>query len=228
MQRVRFSSRPDARGAVQVEDLPSGRIQFRPGESQQAAQLELPFKAGVEGYVEDSIRAATQMGEAAGALDIAALEAEFEDMGRLSDESYALLAAAGIPRNVVERYIEGQQAVSEKLVKEAHDIAGGEQRLRAAMVWAQNNLSAEELGAYQEAIEASPSRARFAIQGLCAAHQRATGMPPKLTRGEAGGGDHGAFTSAQSVADAIKDPRYKKDPAYRAQVAARLAKSRVF
>lgn len=228
MQRVRFSTRPDARGAVQVEDLPSGRIQFRSTEPQHATHPEQPFEAGVENYVEDRLRAATEMGEAAGALDVAALEAEYEELGGLSEESYALLAAAGIPRNIVERYIEGQMAVSEKLVKEAHDIAGGEQRFRAAMVSAQNNLSEEDLAAYREAIESSPSRARFAIQGLCAAHQRATGAPPKLTRGEAGGVDHGAFTSAQSVADAIKDPRYKKDPAYRAQVAARLAKSRVF
>lgn len=229
MQRIRFTSQPGA-GAVKVESAPSGRIQFRSSEAQLAEQARAPqaLEPGVEALVEDRIRAATEPGEAAGGLNIEALEAEFEEHGALSEESYALLASAGIPRKIVERYIEGQKASSEKIVQEANDIAGGEHRLRAAIDWAKTNLSAEELTVYEEAVEAGPERARFAIQGLCAAHQRATGAAPQLTRGEAVSRGEGVFTSAQDVANAIRDPRYKNDPAYRAQVAARLAKSRVF
>ena len=228
MQRIRFAPRPDARGAVQVEDLPSGRLQFRSADAAAAPQPEPPVVDGVEDYVADSLRAATEQGEAAGALDFKALEQEFEENGRLSEESFDLLEAAGVPRWVVERYIDGMAAIGDRLLKEAHDIAGGEQRFRAAQIWAESNLSGEELDAYHEAIQSTPARARFAIQGLCAAHQRATGAPPRLTRGDAGSISRGAFTSAQEVADAIRDPRYKKDAAYRAQIAARLAKSRVF
>lgn len=229
MQRIRFTSEPGA-GAVRVEDLPSGRIQFRPAEPRRAepADWRQPIGEDVSSYVEDGLRAATEAGEAAGALDFDTLEAEFEENGRLSEESYALLAAAGLPRRIVDRYIEGQKAASDRLMQEVYDIAGGEQRFRAAQIWAQSNLSAEELQAFDEAVNASPERARFAVHGLCAAHQHATGAPPQLTRGEALSRGEGAFSSAQDVANAIRDPRYKTDPAYRAQVAARLAKSRVF
>lgn len=244
MQRIRFSTHPDGRGAVQVEDLPSGRIQFRSAEAAEAAAAparsdalgrdrftapQAPrFDGGVDAYVEEAIRAATRPGEAAGALDFDALEAEFEQSGRLSEESYALLAAAGIPRRIVQAYIEGQQAQGEKLQAEAEEIAGGPERLRAAKAWAAQNLSDEQLAAYDEAVHASPDRARFAVEGLCAAHRRATGEPPQLTRGESVPTSDGIFHSAQEVSEAIRDPRYKKDPAYRAKVAARLAKSRIF
>lgn len=228
MQRIRFSTHPDPQGGVQVEDLPSGRIQFHAQETPAQQPPARPYDDGVAEYVEDALRAATRPGEAAGALDFEALEDEFDAHGRLSEESYALLQAAGIPRRIIDNYIEGQAAAGEKITKEAHEIAGGEPRLRAALAWAAGNLSPEALAAYNEAVEAGPERARFAVQGLCAAHRRATGEPPQLTRGEAVPMSDGIFHSAQEVSQAIRDPRYKKDPAYRAKVAARLARSRIF
>ncbi|MEM9725122.1 MAG: hypothetical protein AAF909_06650 [Pseudomonadota bacterium] len=53
-------------------------------------------------------------------------------------------------------------------------------------------------------------------------------MARQLTRGEPAPGPEGVFPWAQDVSAAIRDPRHKKDPAYRAQVAARLAKSSIF
>ncbi|MEM9725119.1 MAG: hypothetical protein AAF909_06635 [Pseudomonadota bacterium] len=247
MPRMRFTSRPEGGPIARFEEEPSGRLQFRTpeeaalaaadarrraaiarGETPRAPQQEPMLDEGVHDFVGDRIAQATEPGEAAGGLDVSALEAEYEALGRLSDESYSLLAGAGIPRRVVDAYIDGQIARGEQLTREAHDIAGGEQRFKAALAWGRDNLPPEQLRAYQEAVETSPDRARFAVQGLCAAHQKATGVAPQLTRGEPAPAPDGVFRSAQDVSAAIRDPRYKKDPAYRAQVAARLAKSSIF
>lgn len=236
MKRVRYTTLEDGRRAAQIDELPSGRLQFRPT-SEGAAHMDgemgrMPaaerFEPDMEAYVEAALRAATEPGEAAGALDFEALEEEFEATGRLSEESYALLESAGIPRWIVQRYIAGQMAAGEKLMTELHDIAGGEKRFQAAHAWAGAALPQEQRQAYAEALTAGPEQAKFAVQGVCAAYERAMGGAPRLTRGEAMAGGEGAFASAAEVAEAIRDPRYKKDPAYRAKIAARLARSKVF
>ncbi|MEL6980026.1 MAG: hypothetical protein AAGM38_15275 [Pseudomonadota bacterium] len=252
-QRMRFQHNGGGRRAFTIEKAPSGRLQFRggapeagPAAAQPSAmtQGELPLRApvarpveetpfepfadDVAAYVQRNLAQAMAPGEAAASLDFDALEDEFEAFGQLSEESYALLQAAGIPRQIVDRYIEGQQAAADKLVKEAEEIAGGPQRLRAAQMWAETALPKAQLDAYQRSIEQGPEEAKFAVQALCAAHQRATGEAPRLTRGDAAAPSGGAFSSAAEVSEAIRDPRYKKDPAYRAQVAARLSKSKIF
>lgn len=250
-QRMRFHTGAEGgRRAFTIEKAPSGRLQFRgvepemaparPAPRQGEAPLRAPvarpvdeapfepFAEDVAAIVESRLAQAMAPGEAAASLDFEALEEEFEALGHLSEESFALLQAAGIPRHIVERYIEGQQAAADKLVAEAEEIAGGPQRLRAAQMWAQTALPRAQLEAYERAVEQGPEEAKFAVQALCAAHQRATGEAPRLTRGEAAAPAGGAFASAAEVSEAIRDPRYKKDPAYRAQVAARLAKSKIF
>ena len=74
----------------------------------------------------------------------------------------------------------------------------------------------------------TPEQARLALRGLHAAWTESAGRRPQLVGGRSATGEDGVFGSAQQVAEAIRDPRYKRDPAYRAEVQARLARSNVF
>lgn len=224
MNRMRFQSARPALSAPSSPPSPSPTI--TPTGSDPVSDPVL--SPDMTAYVAERLDAATAPGEAAGGLDIEALEAEYAAEGRLTDDTFAQLEAAGIPRGVVLKYIEGQQAVAEKLLAEAHRLAGGPKRFEAVQAWAETALPAAEHAAYQAALAAGPEQAKFAVRGLVAAFDEAHGAAPRLTRGEAAPTSDGLFASAAEVSQAIRDPRYKKDPAYRARVAQKLARSKVF
>ena len=69
-------------------------------------------------------------------------------------------------------------------------------------------------------------QAKFAVQGLMT---RAGANPkqPSLFEGTSDVVSKDAFTSVSQVTDAMNDPRYEKDPAYRKEVADKIGRSTV-
>jgi hypothetical protein len=163
-----------------------------------------------------------------GPLDFTAFEQEWREAGSLSETSYRRLADAGIPREIVDAYVAGQQAMGDALRAELLATIGGEEAFEAMADWAGRTLSPADLQAYDAALQGTPEQAKLALRGLHAAWVESTGRRPRLVGGRGGTGDDVAFSSAQQVAEAIRDPRYKRDPAYRAEIQARLARSNVF
>jgi hypothetical protein len=161
-------------------------------------------------------------------LDFDEIEAEFEAFHGLSDETYAQLETAGIPRHLVDNYIEGQLALGAKLTADMHNLVGGEETYKAMLEWASNSLSRDELFAYDDALTRSPDAARLAVQGLHAAYVRANGDRPRFVGGVRANRGGSNFASTEELVTAIRDPRYKKDAAYRADVEHRLSRSNIF
>jgi hypothetical protein len=161
-------------------------------------------------------------------LDMAQFSAEFEEKGELSPESFEKLAKAGIPREMVDGYIAGQQAQANALVTELQGIAGGAEGFTAMAAWAASALSEAELSAYNEAVSQSPAAARLAVAGLHARFAAAEGSPAART--VAGNGNAGATTEEyasweQAKADQ-RSPEYRKDPAFRSKVAEKIMRSK--
>ena len=67
----------------------------------------------------------------------------------------------------------------------------------------------------------------MAIRGVYARFIADGGSPVSLVQGDTQGSGARPFNSAAQVTEAMKDPRYGNDPAYRAQVEQRLAISTV-
>lgn len=165
----------------------------------------------------------------AAALDFDDIEGEFEEFGALSEQTYQRLESAGVPRRIVDNYIDGQMALGEKLTAEIHALVGGPERYAAMLEWARTALSREELVAFDDAVNSSAQAARLAVQGLYAEFVREVGEAPRFVTGAARPGRAGSsFASTQELVEAIRDPKYKKDPAYRAEVEQRLARSSIF
>ncbi len=161
-------------------------------------------------------------------LDFDAFEREWNEAGSLSDESYERLGQAGIPREIVDAYVAGQKAMGDALRKELLDSIGGEEGFAVMADWARRSLSPADIDAYEAALQGTPEQAKLALRGLQAAWSESTGRRPNLVGGQPSQGGEGSFLSAQQLAEAIRDPRYKRDPAYREDVQARLARSNVF
>ncbi len=89
------------------------------------------------------------------------------------------------------------------------------------------NLPEQEIDAFNDLVNADQSTMRMAVNGMYARFVQSQGAP--LLQGETGNmiPNSGAFQSRAQVVEAMSDPRYKKDPAYRQQVYNRLQNSNV-
>jgi vacuolar-type H+-ATPase subunit H len=210
------------------EDLAKAydELQKKLGQAPQEAQQgtdEATEKAQTE-----TQQAAEKAVEQAG-LDMSALESEVVENGTLSDKSFEALEKAGISREMVERYIEGQRALGEAVQSRLTAHVGGKEVLDGMLQWAATNLDRAEAEAFNQTVGGNEAQARIALDGLKAKYVAANGQPPANPVGgsRAAAGAPGYESLAQMQKD-MSDPRYSTDPAFRQQVEAKLARSSVF
>ena len=151
----------------------------------------------------------------------------FENDGQLSEETYNVLEKAGLPRDLVDSYAAGQQALLASEEGQIKSVAQG--NYDAMAEWANENLPQEEIDAFDEVVTGgSISQAKLAVQGLYARYQNEVGAKPKLTQGAVSGVSTMPFKSMQELARAQSDPRYKSgDKAYHEEIDRRLAVSNI-
>lgn len=153
----------------------------------------------------------------------------FAEKGELADKDYNALAKVGIPREMVDAYIRGQEALVSSQELEVQEVVGGGANYEAMTEWASDNLSDTEIEAFDEVVTAGTvDQAKMAVQGLYARFVSSGGKPPNVNQGAVTGSSVKPFGSAAQVTQAMADPRYQNDPAYRQQVERRLAVSNAF
>jgi len=151
----------------------------------------------------------------------------FENDGKLSEETYNALEKAGLPRDLVDSYAAGQQALLQSEESQIQSVANGQYDAMAE--WANANLPQEEIDAFDEAVTGGTvQQAKLAVQGLYARYQNSVGSTPKLTQGAVAGTSTMPFKSMQELARAQSDPRYRSgDKAYHEEIDRRLAVSNI-
>lgn len=167
------------------------------------------------------------------AADLSKYEQEFATTGKFSDQSYAELAAKGIPKGMVDQYVAGQQAAAEKTKADVFSVVGGEQQFAQVMEWARGNLSDAEKASYDKAVKASDVAAvKLAVAGMNAKMQAAQaaqyGKEPNLLGGaRSNTGGLQPFANWNQVTKAMSDPRYREDESFRKEVEQRIAVSKL-
>lgn len=174
---------------------------------------------------EEPVKAAEQVVEKAG-LDWAVLTQEFSEKGALEATSYETLEKAGIPKAMVDQFIEGQVAVAERARNEVFSAVGGQEKYVEMVGWAAKSLSAEEQTSYNAMVN-GPDRAaaKLAVSGLQARFAASGATDPALIGGGAPSGSTG-FASSAEMKRAMSDPKYSSDPAFRADVMNKLKVSK--
>ena len=153
---------------------------------------------------------------------------EFEEKGELSDKSFIELEKAGISREMVESYIRGQESIATSQALDIQNEVGGNANYNAMSEWASENLSDSDLDGFNSIVEnGSVEQAKMAVKGLYSQFISAGGTPPELSQGGTSGSSVKPFGSAAQVTEAMRDPRYSSDPAFRDNVEKRLAVSNV-
>jgi len=179
-----------------------------------------------------------QQAEAAAALAEVGLaydkyEAEYRDTGKISDASYAEMAAKNIPRAVVDAHISGLITSAETATEAARnsvfEAIGGEAKYAELVTWAAANVPREELIAYNEITESGdPAKVKLAAVALFSKYEAAVGRAPELLTGGTGKGTStDVYRSTQELTADMKNPLYNRDPAFRADVEAKLARSNI-
>ena len=146
-----------------------------------------------------------------------------EDMARAE-----LVDKYGASRDLVDSYINGQKALSDAMVNNIYSSVGGEDNYKAMTEWATANLPESEITAFDNIMDSQNQDAvNMAIQGLYARYANSDGPKPSLLQGKATNTAANSFRSLSELRQAMSDPRYKQDPAYRKDVEQRLAVSNI-
>lgn len=144
--------------------------------------------------------------------------------GKLSDKSYAELAALGVDRSLVDAYVAGQQALVERQADSIYSTVGGKEAYSRMVGWASENLSKDEIAAFNDVVQSGDLRKiNLAVSGIHS-RMKASSSEPSLVMGKsASKAPSGAFRSTAELVAAMRDPRYQTDPAYRADIESRLS-----
>ncbi len=187
-----------------------------------------------EGGDDETVKAAETESEAAKALeskglDLAPFSAEFAEKGALTEESYGKLGDAGFPKELVDQFIAGQQAVADATRASVYSTIGGEDNFTAMSEWAAENATPDDLAAYNKAVTSGDAATtKMAVEALFGRYTEATGSAPKLlSPGETNPTSGSVFRSWDEVTKAMSDARYGPDPAYTDDLIAKLDRSKL-
>ena len=116
--------------------------------------------------------------------------------------------------------------LSDAQVNQIKNVVGGEQQYDTLMEWASSSLPQSVTQTFDDLCNTgSPEAIQLAVLGLQAEYQKANGYEGNLVTGRSAREQADVFRSQQEVVQAMSDPRYDKDPAYREDVFNKLSRS---
>ena len=100
------------------------------------------YRSGIYCYTED------QKTLANAGLDYNKYAVEYSEKGGLSPESYTELQSKGMSTEMVDSWIQGQEAISEKFAETAYNSVGGEKNYEELVTWARETLPQNEIDSF--------------------------------------------------------------------------------
>ena len=113
-------------------------------------------------------------------------------------------------------------------VQQIHGLVGGSDNYNNMMTWANQNVPEQEITMYDAVMETgNPTAAYFAVQTLALKYADQAGRDGQLVTGKAPKAQGDTFNSQQEMVQAMEDPRYHDDPAYRDAIMQKLERSNI-
>ena len=120
------------------------------------------------------------------------------------------------------------EVLTEAQAQELFKMVGGEKAYKSMITWAGQNLSKQEIEMYDSVMgKGDPNAIFFAVQALNSKYTDAVGTDGQLLSGKSAKSEDNSFRSQAELVQAMSDPRYDSDPAYRRDVLNKLANSDV-
>ena len=173
------------------------------------------------------------------------LAGKFKDQSSLEQAYLELQKKLGTPNDEAEAGEEGEQEeqtsdeenvleeepsadqLTEEQANQLFEMVGGEQAYKSMLNWAGQNISKEEIEMYDSVMSSgSANSIYFAVQALNNKYNDAVGTDGQMLTGKRSAAQQNEqFRSQQELVQAMNDPRYDRDPAFRDDVIRKLQNS---
>lgn len=204
---------------------------FKDTQALEQAYVELQKKLGNQSS-EEAENTSSQEESSASLLDDLWEQAQADDY---NEDTLSQLSKAD-PNDIAKMYLEyrskaeadkPQVGMTAEYADSLRNSVGGEQQYNEMLGWAGQNLTDQEIESYDAIMDqGDPAAAYWAVQALSYRYRDANGVEGDLVQGKPpGAGD--TFRSQAELVEAMADPRYDKDPAYRRDLMRRLENSDV-
>jgi len=121
---------------------------------------------------------------------------------------------------------EPQGQLTEDQAEQLHEMVGGEKAYQSMLEWAGQNFSQEEIDMYDSVMDSGNANSiYFAVQALANTYFDNVGSEGQLLTGRGASESNAIFRSQSELVQAMNDPRYDNDPAYRSDVMTKLENS---
>ncbi len=155
-------------------------------------------------------------------------EQEFNETGQLSDNTLSTLEKSGLPKQYVDNYLKGLEALADQFQNKAYSITKGENEYKSMTDWIANNLTEEEVETFNRGVASDDATALFTIKGMYARYNTES-KEPKLNLGQSASSNSTGerYESVAQLKEDMKNPLYQKDPAFRQKVESKLSRSNI-
>ena len=111
-------------------------------------------------------------------------------------------------------------------MNQVYNSAGGEAEYNNLTSWAAQNLDESKMDAFNDIIDrGNATSIQIAVAGLRAEYEAQEGYEGRMLTGKAAKSSGDIFRSQAEVVQAMNDPKYDRDPAYRQDVYDKLERS---
>tara|TARA_B100001029_G_scaffold26246_1_gene18716 strand:- start:533 stop:1306 length:774 start_codon:yes stop_codon:yes gene_type:complete len=224
---------------AEQEGLLAGK--YKNAEELESAYIELQKKLGGDDgqeVREGSEEEVTEEPESPAMSLISEASAEFyANENSLTEETIEKFSDMS-SKELVSAYIQSlknapaQQAAEVEMtdaqVNQVQNSVGGEKQYNEIVGWASQNLPKQQIDAFDSLISTGNTEMiKLAVAGLNASYADANGYEGRTLQGKPAQSGGDTFRSQAELVAAMGDPRYDNDPAYRADIIAKLDRSDV-
>ena len=196
---------------------------YKNAEELEAAYLELQKKLGNQ---EDNVQE-----ESVETPEGSWLEEAYESIresGELSErltQQISDMSSMDVFNAMKDANLNTSRDLSEGELSSVYNAVGGEEQYGNLISWAQDNFSEQEIAAYDSVIDSGNiAQINLALQALYYRYTDAMGQDGNLLQGKPASAES-TFRSQAELIQAMNDPRYDADPAYRQDVLNKLDRS---
>lgn len=164
----------------------------------------------------------------------AANEEYFANDNKLSPETLEKFSEMS-SQDLVQAYMEMQKNappaqaevdVTTQEINKIQNSVGGESEYNKLVNWASDNLKEHEIKAFDNLVGTGNAAAiQLGVDALKSKYDNANGYEGRMLSGKAADNKGDVFRSQAQLVQAMADPRYDNDPAYRADVVEKLNRS---
>ena len=128
-------------------------------------------------------------------------------------------------KNTPQQTEQSEVELAQRDIDLIHDSVGGEKEYQKITEWSSKNLTESQINSFDKVVNSGDTELiELAVAGIKAKYESSNGYEGRMLTGKTTSATD-VYKSQAQLVKAMADPRYDNDPAYRAEVIAKLEQS---